>query len=474
MIRAAPRATHVPHPQPLPLHTMRVAILSPYSWTYPGGVTRHIEALAERFIDDGHHVRVLAPYDPPGRYSSALHRGARPQEMPKPEYLVSLGRTLSLKANQAVSNVSITPHAYATALQELRTGNYDVVHVHEPLAPVSPWLITDQIDLPLVGTFHTYNENRISNGIATALGARRMLNRLHVRIAVSEAAAWTARRFFGGHYRIIPNGVLRRRRTRRARRAASPVRQAEDRVRRPGGRAQGAPGAAEGVRGAARAHPDRADRDRPVRAGALPDDARHARRARARQGRRRDQADRARGRRRAVRPIARRRELRDGADRGVRGGHAGGRVGHRRLPGRGARRRRRDARAAGRRPGAGRGAARPLRGARPPRRDGTRRRARRRAIRVAAGRGPGDGGLRGRDRRPGAVHEAPARRGQHRRARRPISSRASRRSAWPASSPRSPDRSATTRRSASRAASVLRPCRSAAPSSPSSRCRRLA
>ena len=74
---------------------MRVAILSPYSWTYPGGVTRHIEALAERFIADGHHVRVLAPYDPPGRYSSVLHRGARPQEMDKPEYLVSLGRTLS-------------------------------------------------------------------------------------------------------------------------------------------------------------------------------------------------------------------------------------------------------------------------------------------------------------------------------------------------------------------------------------------
>ncbi len=34
-----------------------------------------------------------------------------------------------------------------------------------------------------------------------------MFNHLHVRIAVSEAAAWTARRFFGGRYRIIPNGV---------------------------------------------------------------------------------------------------------------------------------------------------------------------------------------------------------------------------------------------------------------------------
>jgi phosphatidylinositol alpha-mannosyltransferase len=33
------------------------------------------------------------------------------------------------------------------------------------------------------------------------------MNRLHARIAVSEAAAWTARRFYGGRYRIIPNGV---------------------------------------------------------------------------------------------------------------------------------------------------------------------------------------------------------------------------------------------------------------------------
>ena len=33
------------------------------------------------------------------------------------------------------------------------------------------------------------------------------MNRLRVRIAVSEAAEWTGRRFFGGEYRIVPNGV---------------------------------------------------------------------------------------------------------------------------------------------------------------------------------------------------------------------------------------------------------------------------
>jgi phosphatidylinositol alpha-mannosyltransferase len=186
---------------------MRIALVSPYSWTYPGGVTRHIEALAERFMKEGHHVRVLAPFDPADRFSSVLHRGAAPQALDAPDYLVPLGRTIGLKANGAVSNLSITPHGVATMHKELRTGCYDVVHVHEPLAPLAGWVTADSTHLPLVGTFHVYSESLISNGIASLIGARRMLNRLHVRIAVSEAAAWSGRRFYGGHYRVIPNGV---------------------------------------------------------------------------------------------------------------------------------------------------------------------------------------------------------------------------------------------------------------------------
>ena len=186
---------------------MRIALVSPYSWTYPGGVTRHIEALAERFIEDGQHVRVLAPFDPPDRLSAVLHRGARPQALEAPDYLVPLGRTVGFKANGAVSNLSITPHGLQVMHRELSSGNFDVVHVHEPIAPTLSWIATDATRVPLVGTFHVYSSSRVSNGIANLLGARRMFNRLHVRIAVSEAAAWTGRRFFGGHYRIIPNGV---------------------------------------------------------------------------------------------------------------------------------------------------------------------------------------------------------------------------------------------------------------------------
>jgi phosphatidylinositol alpha-mannosyltransferase len=186
---------------------MRIALVSPYSWSYPGGVTRHIEALAEQFMAAGHHVRVLAPYDPPDRLSARMHRGARPEARELPDWVIPLGRTIGVKSNGAVSNLPHTPYAITTLRRELRAGRFDVIHAHEPVAPVVGYDVLDTTIAPLVGTFHCYSENVVSNTIGNGFGAKRKLQRLHVRIAVSEAAAWTGRRFYGGTYRIIPNGV---------------------------------------------------------------------------------------------------------------------------------------------------------------------------------------------------------------------------------------------------------------------------
>jgi phosphatidylinositol alpha-mannosyltransferase len=188
---------------------VRIALLSPYSWTYPGGVTRHIESLADELAAGGHEPRILAPFDPDDALSRRLHRGARPQPRARPDNLVSLGRTAGIPANGAVSNVSWSASAVFAMRAELRYGGYDVAHIHEPVVPYLGWdALMSAGELPLVGTFHTYSENLITNGgAAVILGGRRRMNRLHVRIAVSEAAAWTARRFYGGRYRVIPNGV---------------------------------------------------------------------------------------------------------------------------------------------------------------------------------------------------------------------------------------------------------------------------
>ena len=94
---------------------MRVALVSPYSWTYPGGVTRHIESLAGALAAAGHEVRVLAPFDHDVRRSAIAHRGARPQARPRPDWLVPLGPTIGWASNGAVSNISHTPYAVSSA-----------------------------------------------------------------------------------------------------------------------------------------------------------------------------------------------------------------------------------------------------------------------------------------------------------------------------------------------------------------------
>ncbi len=185
---------------------MRIALVSPYSWTYQGGVNRHVEALAEQFIARGDHVRVLAPWDPPDAISRRLHR-SHPELREAPDYLVPLGRTVGVGANGAVSNLSVFPEGPLALRRELRAGNYDVVHVHEPLAPLVGWDAMTFRGTPVVGTFHAYSTKAFPNHVATLLGARRRMNQLSARIAVSQAAAWTGRRWFGGEYAIVPNGV---------------------------------------------------------------------------------------------------------------------------------------------------------------------------------------------------------------------------------------------------------------------------
>lgn len=169
-------------------------------------MNRHVEALAEQFIARGEHVRVLAPWDPPDAVTRRLHRST-PEVREAPDYLVPLGRTIGWGANGAISNLSSFPDGPVRLRRELNSGRYDVVHVHEPPAPLISWDASTFRGAPVVGTFHAYATKALPNHVATVLGARRTFNQLSARIAVSEAAAWTGRRWFGGDYTIVPNGV---------------------------------------------------------------------------------------------------------------------------------------------------------------------------------------------------------------------------------------------------------------------------
>ena len=145
---------------------MRIALVSPYSWSFPGGVTRHIDALAREFIASGHQVRVLAPVDPDDRLTRRLHRRV-PDPEPLPDFVVPLGRTVALPMNGAMSRLSVSPEAVLRLRRELRGGDFDVIHVHEPIAPMLGWdACTFDAGAPVVGTFHAYSSGWLPNAIA--------------------------------------------------------------------------------------------------------------------------------------------------------------------------------------------------------------------------------------------------------------------------------------------------------------------
>jgi phosphatidylinositol alpha-mannosyltransferase len=185
---------------------MRIAIVSPYSWSYPGGVNRHVEALSDALSGRGHDLAVMAPFDPPDRITRVLHR-SEPRVTELPDNVWSLGRSVGIGANGSVSNLSTFPTGVSALRRGLAAFRPDVVHVHEPVAPVAGWDSCSYRDAPIVGTFHSYSTKALPNHVASLIGARRKLNQLHARIAVSEAARWTGMRWFGGEYEVIPNGV---------------------------------------------------------------------------------------------------------------------------------------------------------------------------------------------------------------------------------------------------------------------------
>ena len=240
---------------------MRVALVSPYSWTYPGGVTRHIEALAAELDRAGpRRARARAVRSRP-----APHRAAAPRRAAAGARAARTGwcRSAARSAGRPTAP-SPTSRARRTAVstlrRELRAGGFDVVHLHEPVAPVVGWDALTSADAPLVGTFHCYSESR-----AAAQGRRaarraaqaqppqradrgvrgRRLDRAGASTAAATGSSPTAS--------SLPDGGVPAPRRARAGRAAA------DRVRRPGRRAQGPAGAAARLRGAARPGARRAD-----------------------------------------------------------------------------------------------------------------------------------------------------------------------------------------------------------------------
>ncbi|MET7835405.1 glycosyltransferase family 4 protein [Micromonospora sediminicola] len=170
---------------------MRIGIVCPYSFDVPGGVQNHVMDLAEALLGLGHEVSVLAPAD---------------EDAPLPPYVVSAGRAVPLPYNGSVARIAFGPVSTARVRRWITRGDFDVLHVHEPLTPSLSMLAVLCARGPVVATFHTAMTR--SRVLSAAQGVLRIvLERITARIAVSALARKVQVEHMDGGAVEIPNGV---------------------------------------------------------------------------------------------------------------------------------------------------------------------------------------------------------------------------------------------------------------------------
>lgn len=173
----------------------RIGIVCPYGWDTPGGVQAHIADLATYLISQGHFVSVLAPTS---------------EEENLPDYVVSAGKPISIPYNGAVARILFGPIAFARVRQWISSGEFDLLHLHEPAIPSIALLACFAAEGPMVGTFHA-SAKRQKAIFAIGPILEPVIEKLTARIAVSEAARSTLTEHLETDAVVVPNGIYARR-----------------------------------------------------------------------------------------------------------------------------------------------------------------------------------------------------------------------------------------------------------------------
>jgi phosphatidyl-myo-inositol alpha-mannosyltransferase len=183
---------------------MKVGIVVPYSWSFWGGVPEHADHQARALLRLGVETRIVIGHDPPGRLTNYLHPRRGRHERP-PAHVIPVGRSVIVPANGALPNIVLSPNAVLRIRRLLEREAFDVVHVHEPMTPAIGVATLALARVPLVATFHASGELAWMKMATPIWGF--LAERLDHRIAVSEDAAVSVRKYLAGEYDVIPNGV---------------------------------------------------------------------------------------------------------------------------------------------------------------------------------------------------------------------------------------------------------------------------
>lgn len=169
---------------------LRIGLVCSYSLSVPGGVQAQVLGLARQLRQEGYETQVLGPCDGP----------------PPEPFVTPLGNSLPTAANGSIAPLAPDPAATLRTYRALRDERFDVLHLHEPLAPGPGLVALIMRPSPIVATFHAAGRSTSYRLLRPLL--KPLTEHIDQRVVVSkDALALVGGHLGGDNYEMLFNGV---------------------------------------------------------------------------------------------------------------------------------------------------------------------------------------------------------------------------------------------------------------------------
>ncbi len=214
---------------------LHIALVTPFSWSTPSAVNQHVADLARELkrrgqlpvvvvsssdLRDEPRIRALF-HRSRGQVVTLLgdyRRGAPPDRLllPLPGNgplgpeagipVIPLGSSLPIRLNGGVANLGL-PLDVTSRIEKLMLGaEFDLLHVHEPLAPSLSFTALREARSPVVATFHLTPVGVAAYEMGQPV-LERFFSRLDGRVVTFATARGMMDELYPGNYEVLPCGT---------------------------------------------------------------------------------------------------------------------------------------------------------------------------------------------------------------------------------------------------------------------------
>lgn len=169
---------------------MKILFVSDLYYPHLGGVSEHIFHLSNEFENMGHYVRIL---------TGKMEGNFKPDE----KRVIRLGYGVKVKYNNSVGRVTL---GFDVIKIKNLMKDFDVIHSHGGISPTLPMLALLFSEKTNFLTFHATFDRCLPYKIFNR-HFRFLFEKIHGKIAVSNTAMESFKRYFKGDYKVIPNGI---------------------------------------------------------------------------------------------------------------------------------------------------------------------------------------------------------------------------------------------------------------------------